>query len=45
VRVLTVDKANFLRRIHEDPTLAFRLVQNMSARIRELSRELAQAKS
>jgi CRP-like cAMP-binding protein len=41
VRVLTVDKKNFLRRIQEDPTLAFRLVQIMSRRIRELSDEVA----
>lgn len=40
-RVLTIDKKNFLRRIHEDPSLAFRLVQTMSARIRELSREVS----
>ncbi len=43
-RVLTVDKKNFLRRIHEDPALAFRVVQTMSRRIRELSDELARIK-
>ncbi len=41
-RVLTIDKKNFLQRMHEDPTLAFRLMQSMSARIRALSNELAQ---
>ena len=41
VRVLTVDKKNFLRRIHADPTLAFNLVETMSHRIRELSDEVA----
>jgi CRP-like cAMP-binding protein len=41
-RVVTIDKRNFLRRIHEDPSLAFHLVQTMSSRIRELSTELAQ---
>ena len=41
VRVLTVDKKNFLRRIQEDPSLAFRLVQMMSRRVRELSDEVA----
>jgi CRP-like cAMP-binding protein len=40
-RVLTVDKKNFLRKIHEDPTLAFRVVQTMSRRIRKLSDEVA----
>jgi CRP-like cAMP-binding protein len=39
--VLTIDKKNFLRRIHEDPSLAFRLMQTMSARIRELSAEVS----
>jgi CRP-like cAMP-binding protein len=40
-RVLTVDKKNFLRRIHEDPSLAFRIVETMSRRIRELTEENA----
>jgi CRP-like cAMP-binding protein len=44
VRALTVDKKNFLRRIQEDPTLAFRLVQTMSRRVRELSDEVARLK-
>ena len=33
-RVLTVDKKNLMRRVHEDPALAFRLVETMSHRIR-----------
>jgi CRP-like cAMP-binding protein len=41
VRALTVDKRTFLRRVQEDPSLAFRLVQMMSHRIRELTDELA----
>ncbi len=41
VRVLTVDKKNFLRRIHQDPSLAFRIVETMSRRIRELNSEVA----
>jgi CRP/FNR family transcriptional regulator len=40
-RVLTVDKKNFMRRVHEDPSLAFRLVETMSHRIRELGDEVA----
>lgn len=40
-RVLTIDKKNFLRRVYEDPSLAFHLVQSMSARIRELSTEVS----
>jgi CRP-like cAMP-binding protein len=43
-RVLTVDKKNFLRRVHEDPSLAFRIVQTMSHRIREMSEEVARLK-
>ena len=36
-RALTLDKRNFLRRINEDPSLAFRVIQTMSRRIRELT--------
>jgi CRP-like cAMP-binding protein len=36
-RVLTLDKRNFLKRINEDPSLAFRIIQTMSQRIRELT--------
>lgn len=42
VRLLTIDKKSFLRRIHEDPSLAYRIVQTMSHRIRELSIEVTQ---
>jgi CRP/FNR family cyclic AMP-dependent transcriptional regulator len=45
VRALTIDKKNFLRRISEDPSLAFRIVQTMSRRVRELSNELARLRS
>lgn len=40
-RLLTIDKKNFLRRIHEDPSLAFHLAQILSSRIREMSNELS----
>jgi len=40
-----VDKVTFLRRIHEDPSLAYRILQKMSHRIRELDDELARAKA
>ena len=39
--VLTIDKKNFLKGIHEDPSLAFRIVQTMSHRIRDLTERLA----
>jgi CRP/FNR family transcriptional regulator len=40
-RVLTLDKRAFLRRVHEDPSLAFRILQKMSQRIRGLNEDLA----
>jgi CRP-like cAMP-binding protein len=43
-RLLTVDKKNFLRRVHEDPSLAYRIVQSMSHRIREMNKEVARLK-
>jgi CRP-like cAMP-binding protein len=44
-RVLTLDKKNFMRRVHEDPSLAFNIVQTLSHRLRELSEEIARLKS
>jgi len=44
-RVLTVDRKSFLRRVHEDPSLAFRVVEQMSHRIRELDAELTRLKT
>jgi CRP-like cAMP-binding protein len=44
-RLLTIDKKNFLKRVHSDPSLAFRLVQTMSKRVRDLSDEIARLKS
>ena len=44
VRAITVDKKTFLRRIHEDPSLVFRVLQKMSYRIRKLSTELVRIK-
>ncbi len=43
-RILTVDKKNFLSRIHEDPSLAYRIVQTMSGRIRDLCEQVGQLK-
>jgi len=40
-RVLTLDKRTFLRRVHEDPSVAFRILQRMSHRIRQLNDEIA----
>ena len=44
-RALTVDKRTFLRQVHEDPSLAFRILQKMSHRIRELNAELVRLKA
>jgi hypothetical protein len=41
-RVMTIDKKNLLRRIHEDPSLAYRLIQVMSGRVRHLGKEVSQ---
>ena len=43
-RVLTLDKKNFLRRVNEDPSLAFRIVETMSRRVRELSAQVVELK-
>jgi CRP-like cAMP-binding protein len=40
VRVLTVDKKTILRRIHEDPSLAYRILETMARRIRELEEDM-----
>jgi CRP-like cAMP-binding protein len=39
-RVLTLDKPNFIRRISEDPSLAFGVIESMARRVRELSDEV-----
>lgn len=45
LRVFTVDKRTFLRQIHQDPSLAFRILQKMSYRIRELDAEIVRMKT
>lgn len=40
-RVLTIDKRGFLKRVHEDPSLAFSILHKMSTRIHELNQEVA----
>ncbi len=41
VRVLTVDRKTLLRRIQEDPTLAYRILETMSRRIRQMDDEIS----
>lgn len=40
-RVMTLDRKNFLTRLHQDPSLAVRVIQTMSKRVRELGDEVA----
>lgn len=39
-RVLTVDKSAIVKRIHEDPSLAYRILETMSRRIRQLETDM-----
>lgn len=40
-RVLTLDKRAFLRQVSEDPSLAFRILEQLSLRVRSLNAEVA----
>lgn len=44
-RVLTVDRKNLLNSIQKDPSLAFRIIETLSKRIRDLSEEIVPYKS
>lgn len=44
-RVLTIDKRTFLRRVQEDPSLAFNLVRMMSNRIRKLTAQATERRT
>lgn len=44
VRVLTLDKRAFLKRVHEDPSLAYSILQKMSREIRRLDEEISRLK-
>lgn len=41
-RVLTLDKRNFWRRLNEDPTFAFTIIETMARRVRELSTQVVE---
>jgi CRP/FNR family transcriptional regulator, cyclic AMP receptor protein len=45
VRVLTVDKKTLLRRIQQDPALAFRMLEHLCHRVRKLDNELGRMKT
>jgi len=44
-RVLTIDRKNFLRRVHEDPSLALNVIKNMSQRVRRLTDQMGERRS
>lgn len=44
-RILTIDKRTFNRRVREDPSLAYRILQKMSSRLRELDGTVADVKA
>ncbi|MCM2273064.1 MAG: cyclic nucleotide-binding domain-containing protein [candidate division Zixibacteria bacterium] len=43
-RVMTIHRHLLLKRIHEDPTLAFRLLEMLSRRLQETSQRLVRSK-
>ncbi len=45
MRASAVDKRDFLRRVHEDPSYAFMILQRLSRRISELDAELVRMKA
>ena len=42
VRMLTVDKRTLLARVNEDPTLAFKLLERLIDRVRELNEQVCE---
>ena len=45
MRLMVVDRKIFLKRVHEDPSFVFPILQKMSQRIRDLNSELSHMKS
>jgi CRP-like cAMP-binding protein len=41
-RVMTIDRQNFIQTIQKDPSLAFRLLEMMSKRIRQTNQKIAE---
>ena len=44
-RVLTIDRRTFLRRVQEDPSLAFHILRSLSGRVRELDDEVSRLRA
>ena len=40
VRVITIDKKNFLSRMHEDPSIAYRIIKTLTKRLRDMDQEV-----
>lgn len=45
IRAITIDKRTFLKKITQDSSLAFRIIESMSRRIRELDAEMVKLKT
>ena len=39
-KILTIDKRNFFKSIHRDPSLAYRMLEKMSHRLREANEKI-----
>ncbi|MEX0326432.1 MAG: cyclic nucleotide-binding domain-containing protein [Puniceicoccaceae bacterium] len=44
-RILHIDKRTFMRRVHEDPSLAYRIMESLSHEIRRLAAELGELRA
>jgi CRP-like cAMP-binding protein len=44
-QILTLDKRTMLRRFHEDPSLAYSVVETLAHRVRQLTDELTTARA
>lgn len=44
-RVMTIDKRGFMKRVHQDPSLAFQILRKMSERIQHLNEEMVKLQS
>lgn len=40
-KILTIDKRNFYKTIQKDPSIAYRLLERMSHRLREMNKKLS----
>jgi CRP/FNR family transcriptional regulator, cyclic AMP receptor protein len=42
-KILTIDKKNFLKSIEKDPSIAYRLLERMSHRLRETNKKISRS--